>query len=229
MPLLLEVCVTSPRSAVAAATGGAHRIELCVNLEDGGMSPSASLLGEVRAAVEIGIHVMVRPRPGDFCYSESAFESMKEEIQQAKVLGANGVVFGILKSDKTIDMKRTRELVQLAHPLSVTFHRAFDETPDPVKALEDVIQTGADLLLTSGQEPSAFEGRECIRGLVKRAGNRIRILAGAGINEENVRRLINETGVTQVHVARSVQKDGETTAGLVRRMLFSMNDNGEMN
>jgi len=221
---LLEVVVSSAKSAIAAAEGGAQRLELCVNLAEGGISPSTLLVKGVREAVEISIRVMVRPRPGNFCYTEEEMETMRAEIQQAKVLGANGVVLGILHPDKSIDVERTRELVSLAYPLSVTFHRAFDETPDPFLALEDVIRTGADTLLTSGQGSSAVEGTKLIRELVERAEKRIRILAGAGVNESNARMLLRETGVQELHVATGVQKGGETDSTLVNRLFHSINN-----
>lgn len=221
---LLEVCVSSVQSAVAAAEGGAQRLELCVNLAEGGTSPPPLLIKEVREEVEINVRVMVRPRAGDFCYSEEELDTMRAEIQHAKVLGANGVVLGILRSDGSVDVERTKELASLAYPLSVTFHRAFDETPDPFRALEDVILTGADILLTSGQKFSATEGQELIQQLVERAGNRIRILAGAGINESNARIIIRETGVQEIHVASHVQKNGETDSHLVNRLFYSINN-----
>jgi len=221
---LLEVVVSSAKSAIAAAEGGAQRLELCVNLAQGGTSPPSLLIKDVREAVEISIRVMVRPRPGNYCYTEEEMETMRAEIQQAQVLGANGVVLGILHPDKSIDVERTRELVSLAYPLSVTFHRAFDETPDPFLALEDVIRTGADTLLTSGQGSSAVEGTKLIRELVERAEKRIRILAGAGVNESNARMLLRETGGHELHVATGVQKGGETDSTLVNRLFYSINN-----
>ena len=226
---LLEVSVTSLQSAVAAAEGGAQRLELCVNLAIGGTSPPPLLLKEVREEVEINVRVMVRPRAGNFCYSEEELDTMRAEIQQAKVLGANGVVLGILRPDNSVDVERTKELTSLAYPLSVTFHRAFDETPDPLRSLEDVILAGADILLTSGQRLSAMEGKDLIRQLVEHAGNRIRILAGAGINESNARTIIRETGVQEIHVASSVQKNGETDSRLVNRLFYSINNEPERN
>ena len=226
---LLEVCVTSLQSAVAAAEGGAQRLELCINLAEGGLSPPPFLIKEVREEVDINVRVMVRPRAGDFCYSEEELDAMRAEIQQAKVLGANGVVLGVLRPDKSVDVARTKELASLAYPLSVTFHRAFDETPDPLRALEDVILAGADILLTSGQKSSAMEGKEFIQQLVELAGKRISILAGAGINESNARTIIRETGVHEIHVASSVQKDGKTDSRLVSRLFYSINNEPERN
>jgi copper homeostasis protein len=231
MPIspLLEVVVSSVKSAIAAADGGAQRLELCVNLAEGGTSPPALLIKEVREAVEIMLRVMIRPRSGDFCYTGEELDIMRSEIQQAKVLGANGVVLGVLHRDRKVDVETTRELASLAYPLGVTFHRAFDETPDPMRALKDVIDSGADILLTSGQGTSAMEGKELIRKLVGRAGKRIRILAGAGIDEFNARTLIRETGVREIHVATGVQKNGETDPRLVSRLVYSINNEAERN
>ena len=226
---LLEVCVSSVKSAIAAAEGGARRLELCVNLANGGTSPSPLLIKQVRESVEINVRVMIRPRAGNFCYTEEELDTMRAEIQQAKILGANGIVLGILRPDKHVDVERTRELASLAYPLGVTFHRAFDETPDPLRALEDVMRAGVDILLTSGQESSAMEGKELIRQLVERAGSRIRILAGAGINESNARPLLWATGVPALHVATGVQKNGETDSGLVSRLFYSINNEPERN
>lgn len=226
---LLEVVVVSVKSALAAAEGGAQRLELCVNLSEGGTSPPAHLIREVREAVEISLRVMIRPRAGNFCYSEEEFEVMRAEVQQAKKLGANGIVVGILDRNRKVDAKRTKELASLAYPLGVTFHRAFDETPNPMGALNDVVASGADILLTSGQGHSAMEGKELIRKLVARAGKRISILAGAGINESNAQTLIRETGVHEIHVATGVQQNGETDSGLVSRIVYSITHEARRN
>jgi len=219
MSILLEVVATSLESARAAERGGADRLELCVNLGQGGTTPPADMIRAVRDSVHIPFHVMIRPRPGKFLYSESEFEQMKAELQAAKIIGADGMVLGILKDDRTVDVDRTRDLVRLARPLPVTFHRAFDETPDALMALDHVVEAGAARILTSGQRSSAFEGRTLIRDLVQRAGNRICILAGAGINHENARRLIRETGVAEIHAASAVMaKNRNVDERLVRSL-----------
>lgn len=207
MSILLEVVATSLESARAAERGGADRLELCVNLAQGGTTPPADMIRAVRDSLHIPIHVMIRPRPGNFSYSESELEQMRAELQTAKIIGADGVVLGILKDNRTVDVDRTRDLVRLARPLPVTFHRAFDETPDAQIALDLVLEAGAARILTSGQQASAFDGRTLIHDLVQRAGDRIRILAGAGINHKNARTLIQETGVAEIHAASAVMTE----------------------
>src|SRR6266496_5252381 len=143
-PIIIEVCVDSVASAIAAERGGAHRIELCSDLLEGGITPSFGLLGVVRSKVSIGVHPIIRPRPGDFCYSKEEFDSMRRDIEIAKSQGADGVVLGILATDGNVDVQRTRKLIEFARPLSVTFNRAFDMTVDLFCALDDVCETGAD-------------------------------------------------------------------------------------
>lgn len=196
----LEVCVDSIESALAAQEGGADRIELCTNLYEGGTTPSAAVIELARKYLDLKIHVMIRPRGGDFLYSQLEFDIMKREIEVANKLKADGVVFGILNEDGTIDINRTKELVELAKPMTVAFHRAFDMTRDPYKALEDVIQTGANILLTSGMMNEAPTGALLITSLIKRAKGRIRIMPGAGINKDNIKDMINITGASEYHL-----------------------------
>jgi copper homeostasis protein len=197
---LVEVCVDSVDSAVAAQRGGAARVELCGSLIEGGITPSSGLIEITRAAVSVDLHVMIRPRAGDFCYDPDEFEAMRRDIALAKRLGANGVVLGILNVNGNVDVARTRQLVDLARPLSVTFHRAFDMTADLFRALDDVCDAGVDRVLTSGGEPTSLQGRETILQLVYQARGRIVIMPGSGIKPENARGLIDYTGVTDVHV-----------------------------
>jgi copper homeostasis protein len=197
--VLLEICVDSTASAVAAERGGAHRVELCSNLLEGGTTPSAGLIENVRRKVRINFHVIIRPRGGDFCYSEDEFESMKRDVLTAKQLGADGVVFGILKEDGRVDTARTRCLLDLARPLSTTFHRAFDMSVDPSQALEDAIQAGINRVLTSGGEQRAEDGIATIASLVAAAKDRIAVMVGGGIREANVRRIIAATGAREIH------------------------------
>ena len=229
MAYILEVVVTSLDSAIAAERGGADRLELCVNLGEGGTGPPAELIQAVRDRVQIPVHVMVRPRSGDFCYDNDEFERMKADILAAKIIGADGAVLGILHPDRTVDIARSKELVRLARPMQTTFHRAFDETPDPAIALEDVVSTGATRVLTSGQSGSAWEGRAMIRGLVERAGTAITILAGAGITHENVGTLIHATGVREVHAARAVtdSRNRIVDTHLVKRLVAALRANGD--
>jgi copper homeostasis protein len=198
-PVLFEACVDSIESALAAQEGGANRIELCADLLEGGLTPSAGVIYLTRQHLHIPIHVLIRPRGGDFCYSNREFEVMQLDIEIAKQIGANGVVLGILKSDGTLDGERTAVLVALAKPLSVTSHRAFDMARDPFQALETMIDLGIERLLTSGQAASALEGVELIGELVQRARERIIIMAGGGVNEETVAAIIRQSGVKEVH------------------------------
>jgi len=196
----LEVCVDSMPSCLAAQAGGADRIELCDNLFEGGTTPSFGMISLAREQLDLKIQVIIRPRGGDFLYSNLEFEIMKRDIETAKNLKANGVVFGVLNADGTVDMKRSKELVDLARPLSVTFHRAFDMTRDPFQSLEEVISTGADRLLTSGMMNEAPEGAQLISNLVKKANGRIIIMPGAGINKDNIRDMISITGAREYHL-----------------------------
>ena len=201
--ITFEVCANSLQSALAAQQGGANRIELCAQLEVGGITPSAACIKLSVEQLRIPVFVLIRPGGGDFMYDDYDFCVMKEDIAIAKSLGAAGVVIGMLKPNSAIDVERTAELVMLARPMEVTFHRAFDRTANPFTALEDVIKTGADRLLTSGQKPSAFDGKELLKMLVNQAAARIGILAGAGINPGNVAEIIAYTGVAEVHASCS--------------------------
>jgi copper homeostasis protein len=200
---LLEICVDSVESAIAAQRGGANRVELCSNLLEGGVTPSADLIAVARKEISIALHVMIRPRGGDFSYSPAEFEAMKHDLDVAKNLRADGVVLGILSHDASVDVTRTRELVERARPLSVTFHRAFDMVPDLPKALEDLIRTGANRILTSGGEAKAEDALETLATLVQMAGSRIAILAGGGIRAHNAKRIVESTGAREIHVGQS--------------------------
>ena len=197
----LEICVDSIDSALAADRGGAHRIELCSSLLEGGLTPNAGMIRVVREHVGLGVFVMIRPRGGDFLFSDAEFESMKEDIRTAKSLGANGLVLGLLTEDGRVDAARTRELVELARPLETTFHRAFDLSADFSQSLEDVIATGATRILTSGGAQTAPEGADQIRRLVQAARHRIIIMAGSGIQSGNLRQVLAATGVNEVHAS----------------------------
>jgi copper homeostasis protein len=198
--MILEACVNSSISAIEAQKGGALRVELCENLHDGGTTPSAGAIQFARKNLHIGLYVMIRPRGGDFLYSDHEFEIMQEDILHAKALGADGVVFGILLPDGTIDMPRMKILVDLARPMGVTCHRAFDMTADPDKAMEDLISLGVNRILTSGQQPTAPQGAALIRDLITKSAGRITIMPGSGVKEHNVAELIHATGATEVHM-----------------------------
>lgn len=198
--MILEACVDSVESAIAAQSGGAHRIELCEDLLEGGTTPSAGMIEVCRERLKIPVHVLIRPRGGDFVYSDVEIEVMQRDIALARRLGAQGVVFGALHADGTVDVERTRALLGVSRPMSVTFHRAFDFTPDADAALDTLIELGIDRVLTSGQAPMAVEGLSTLARLVTRAGRRIRILAGGSLSEENIARVAQLTGVREVHV-----------------------------
>ena len=197
--MTIEICAYSLESCINAQAGGAGRIELCSGLGEGGTTPSAGLIEIVRKHVDIKLFVMIRPRGGDFVYDFFEEEIMRKDIDMAKKAGADGVVLGVLTADGQVDVKRTKALVDYAAPLKVTFHRAFDLTPDPVKALKDVIATGAERILTSGQKSTAPEGIELLARLSKEANGAIEIMAGAGVAAENAAAL-KEAGVHALHL-----------------------------
>jgi copper homeostasis protein len=198
--MIIEACVNSALSAIEAQRGGANRVELCENLHDGGTTPSFGAIKFARQKLNIDLFVMIRPRGGDFLYTNDEFQIMKDDILAAKEAGANGVVFGILKPDGTIDTDRMKILVDLARPMGITCHRAFDMTADPIRSMEDLIALGVDRILTSGQKPTAIEGALLISELIRISNGRIRIMPGSGVKEHNVADLIKITGANEVHI-----------------------------
>jgi copper homeostasis protein len=209
--MILEVCIESAESAINAEQGGADRVELCDNLMEGGTTPSAGMVALTLERVSIPVMMMIRPRGGDFLYTDLEYEIMLRDIEVAKSLGVHGVVFGLLTPDGKVDINKTASLIEAARPLKVTFHRAFDMTIDPFQALEDLINLGVDRILTSGQEPSTEQGTDLIAELVKKAGDRIIILPGCGINESNIAELVLKTGVKECHVTGKQQIPSQMT------------------
>lgn len=199
--MLLEICVDSVESAIAAEKGGAQRVELCSDLAEGGITPSVGLIAQVRRRISIDLFVMIRPRGGDFCYSEHELEVMREDIRQAHAAGADGIILGLLDDQALVDVERTRALVELAHPLPVTFHRAIDMTPDPQAALEDVIATGARRVLTSGGAPKVTRALAAVAQMRKAARDRITIMAGGGISPATIHAVAEGTGACEFHAS----------------------------
>ncbi len=197
--MIVEVVVYNIESAFKAQEGGADRIELCDNPAEGGTTPALGTVEVIRQNVTMDIFVMLRPRGGDFCYSSYEFHTMKRDLLQCQKISIDGFVLGILNPDGTIDKKRCKELIDKARPLKVTCHRAFDMTPDPFQALEDCIEVGFSRILTSGQCPNALQGADLIRQLVERARGRISIMAGSGVNEDSVQKIVSISKVQEIH------------------------------
>lgn len=198
----LEICANSYQSAKNAQDAGAQRIELCQELSVGGITPSYGLLKQVRDNLEISVFVLIRPRGGDFVYSDVEFEIMKHDIQLCKDLECDGIVSGILNPDKTIDLKRTKELLELSKPLPFTFHRAFDEVINPKEALEQLINLGIERVLTSGQQTTAEPGLALLNELNIMSNGRIIILASSGITSENALKF-KQIGLKEIHASAS--------------------------
>jgi copper homeostasis protein len=199
-PILVEACVDSVASALAAERGGARRLELCDALFDGGTTPSAGMIAACKATVSIPVFVMIRPRGGGFVYSDAERDVMRRDVIAARDLGADGVVIGGLRSDGTVDLTLVRDLLEAAQGLSVTFHRAFDFTPDLRASLETLAAAGVRRVLTAGGAARAVEGAATLANLVRQAGSRLVVIAGGGVREDNVRRLVSVSGVREVHV-----------------------------
>jgi len=204
---VIEVCVDSMESALAAVAGGADRLEVCAALGEGGLTPSIGFVELLRQRVQVPLAVMVRPRGGDFCYSPDEFEVMRRDLVRLKAVGADLFVFGLLTPSGGVDVERTRELIAMARPLSVTFHRAFDMTRDPRAALEALIGLGCERVLTSGQEKSVLEGLDLLAELVAQAGDRILVVPGGGITERNLPRILRECDAREFHVSASTSRD----------------------
>lgn len=200
-----EICANSVESCLAAQEGGADRVELCAGIPEGGTTPS---YGEIKTARRLltttRLHVIIRPRGGDFLYSQLEIERMAEDIKMCKQLGVDGVVIGCLTEEGEVDTEACQRLISLARPMSVTFHRAFDRTAHPQKALEDIISLGCDRILTSGLQPKAAEGISMLAELKKQANGRIKLLAGSGVCEDNIRQIYEATGICEYHFSARV-------------------------
>lgn len=223
---LVEVCVEGIDAVAVAQEHGADRVELCASLSEGGVTPS---LGTVRAAVAVAripVHVIVRPRGGDFLYSGAEFLTMLEDVRLIRETGAQGVVSGCLTPEGAVDLERTRALIAAARPLSVTFHRAFDLTPDPFRALEDLIACGVDRVLTSGQQRTAVLGADLLGALLKRAEGRIVILGCGGLRPDSVGTVLRRVPLLEIHFSalRPVGSRTETQCGQGERLSFGTHE-----
>ncbi len=213
-PRILEIAVETVDAALAAQRGGAQRIELCNRLSAGGLTPSAELMRATHQRISLPIFAIIRPRAGDFVYSNSEFAAMRRDVESAQQLGMNGMVLGLLKQDGRVDIPRTKQLIELARPLPVTFHRAFDASADLREALEDVIQTGATRILTSGGAPTAPEGLAALTELVAAARDRIIIVPGGGFNPANILQVARHSGAREFHSGlSSVPRDDDHHGG----------------
>jgi copper homeostasis protein len=200
----VEICVGDVESAIATQAGGADRVELCDNLAVGGTTPSAGMIAEACRRLSIPVHVLIRPRGGDFVHSESEQAVIRRDIEVAKPLGATGIVLGVLNTDATIDRDQTARLIALARPLRVTFHKAFDQTRDLLEALDTLIALGVDRVLTSGGRPTALEGVETLAKLIDRGGDQIAVLVGGRLNFDNLETIIRQSGAREVHLGSAV-------------------------
>ena len=194
-----EICANSVASCIAAQEGGADRVELCAGIPEGGTTPSVGMIRQARASISIALNVIIRPRGGDFLYSESEIQEMLYDIKAAKDHGADGLVFGCLLPDGTVDMANMRRLMDAAGDTPVTFHRAFDHTSDPFKALEDTIELGCARILTSGCMPTALEGAPLLAQLVEKSAGRIIIMPGCGVKEGNIAETARLSGAREFH------------------------------
>lgn len=220
--MLLEVACFNLGSALIAQKAGAQRIELCENYKEGGITPSHELIKRIKKELSIPVFVMIRPRSGNFIYSDEEFEQMKKEVVFCKEQLCDGLVFGILTPDNKVDVKRSKELVELAKPLPCTFHRAFDEINDTNEALEQLCAMEFSRILTSGKAKSAVEGIDLIKELIKKAKGRITIMPGGGIRSANISRLVTDTGAREIHTAAITDKSETANETEIRQILNSI-------
>jgi copper homeostasis protein len=207
----VEICVGDIASAMAAESGGADRVELCDNLAVGGTTPSAGTIAESCRRLSIPVHVLIRPRAGDFVYSEPEIAVMRHDIERAKSLGAAGVVLGVLTANGTIDRDQTAEFIALARPLCITFHKAFDQTREPLNALETLIELGVERVLTSGGKSTALDGIETLAKLVDRASDKVVVMAGGRLSTSNLEIVIRQSRVSEVHLGSAVSRTIESS------------------
>ncbi len=198
---MLEVCTENVAGVVAAGAAGAHRIELCSALAEGGVTPSLGLFRQARARSRLPIHVLIRPRAGNFCYSDTEIEVMLDDITLFKRAGADGLVFGVLDEDSTLNLPQMEHLMEAAGNVPVTFHRAFDRCREPLEVLEQLVVLGVTRLLTSGGQPDALKGAPLIRDLTEQAAGRLTVMAGGGVRPHHAAQLVRESGVTELHVS----------------------------
>jgi len=199
MSCIIEIATSDFETTRAAVEGGADRIELCANLAEGGTTPSYGTIYQCREELDVLLYPIIRPRGGDFLYTDNEYEIMLHDLKLCKQLGCDGVVIGLLNAEGAIDVKRTAALVEIAYPMGVSFHRAFDRCKDPFEALEQLVQIGCERILTSGQKPTAPEGIELIAELNKVADHRIIIMPGSGVRKENIKMLAEKTGCSEFH------------------------------
>ena len=231
----IEICLDSVESVIIAERAGADRVELCSDLFEGGLTPTVGTFLLAKEKTDIPVNVMIRPRGGDFCYSDLEFEVMMREARFFKEHGADALVFGVLTPDGEIDEERTKRLIDIARPLPVTFHRAFDMTRDAFRSLDKLISLGVDRVLTSGLEPTVLEGADTLRALVERAGERMVVMPGSGLNERNFNKIKNLIGAKEYHMGLSSSIPSKMAfhpghvymGGLLRQNEFSISRVGE--
>lgn len=231
----IEICLDSVESVIIAERAGADRVELCSDLFEGGLTPTVGTFLLAKERTNIPINVMIRPRGGDFCYSDIEFKVMKKEALFFKENGADALVFGILTPDGEIDKIRTKELIDIARPLPVTFHRAFDMTRDAFRSLDTLLSLGVERVLTSGLEATVLEGADTLRALVERAGERMIVMPGSGINERNFNKIKNLIGAKEYHMGLSSSIPSKMAfhpghvymGGLLRQNEFTISRAGE--
>lgn len=209
--MIIEVAAFNLESALNAQKGGADRIELCAGPMEGGTTPSYGIIDQARRTLNIDVYVMIRPRGGDFVYSVYEFNAMKRDIEACKRLSVDGIVLGMLDKEGRVDKVRCRSLVDLARPMKVTFHRAFDVTRDSYEALDDLLELGIDRILTSGRQPKAEEGTDLIRECIRRSSGRISLMPGSGIHAGNARRIVQETGAGEIHLSGAAYRASDIT------------------